>query len=197
MYELFASVGVIHECPSDNTLAPRRGTLFSISSRSCGELDSGALDVVVGIRPRLQASSHISDKLGMWLSRDDVVNTLPIRGPGTIECTRRASLGAGEERVNVGKLFVSRKPQKRGSVAVTHPGVPPKCPNHLTAIMSYSYTSSRVRIYPNKHIVAAGHSTTSTIQTRSKHILMFPRIGHSVCQAICNSKKSDSVGLAY
>ena len=59
----------------------------------------------------------------MWLSRDDVVNTFPIRGPGTAECTRRVSLEDGEEGVDEGKLAVTRKPQKRGSVAVTQPGV--------------------------------------------------------------------------
>ena len=59
---------------------------------------------MVRIRIRLQVNSDISDKLAMWLSRDDIVNTFPIRGPGTVECTRRASLGDGEECVDEGKL---------------------------------------------------------------------------------------------
>ena len=46
----------------------------------------------------------------------------------------------------------------------------------------------------SKQIVAAGHSTNSTFQIRPKYILLFPRIGHSICRAICNNK-SDSVGL--
>ena len=84
----------------------------------------------------------------MWLLRDDVINTIPIRGPGTAECTRCASLGVGEERVDEGKLVVTRKPQKRGSVAVTHPGVPAICPNYFTILLnSHSYTSSSVIIY--------------------------------------------------
>ena len=69
---------------------------------------------MVRIRIRLQVNSDISDKLAMWLSRDYIVNTFPIRGPGTVECTRRASLGDGEECVDEGKLVVTRKPQKRG-----------------------------------------------------------------------------------
>ena len=67
--------------------------------------------------------------LAVWLSRDGVVNTFPIRGPGTVECTRRAYLEDGEDRVDEGKLVVTRKPQKRGFVSVTHPGVSPICPN--------------------------------------------------------------------
>ena len=55
---------------------------------------------------RLQVNSDISNKLAMWLSRDNVVNTFPIRGSGTVECTRRASLGDGEECVDEGKLVV-------------------------------------------------------------------------------------------
>ena len=130
-----------------NTLAPWGGSLFSITSESARESDSGAHYVVVGIRTRLQANSDISDKLAVWLSRDDVVNTFPIRGPGTVECTRRASLGDGEECVDEGKLVVTHKPQKRGAVAVTHPGVPAICPNYFTTLHSYSYTSSSVSIY--------------------------------------------------
>ena len=34
---------------------------------------------------RLQVNSDISNKLAMWLSRDNVVNTFPIRGSGTVE----------------------------------------------------------------------------------------------------------------
>ena len=83
-----------------------------ITSEYAAESDSGAHDVVVELRTRLQVNSNISDKLTVWLSRDDVVNTFPIRGPGTVECTRRASLGDGEEHVNEGKLVVTRKPQK-------------------------------------------------------------------------------------
>ena len=45
----------------------------------------------------------------MWLSRDNIVNTFSIRGPCTVECTRRASLGDGEECVDEGKLVVTRK----------------------------------------------------------------------------------------
>ena len=102
---------------------------------------------MVGIRTRLQVNSDISDKLAVWLSRDDVVNTFLIRRPGTVECTRRASLGDGEECVDEGKLVVTRKPQKRGSIAVTHPDVPAICPNYFTTLLSYSYTSSSVSIY--------------------------------------------------
>ena len=73
---------------------------------------SGAHDVVVGIRTRLQVNSDISDELAVWLSGDNVVNTFSIRGPGTVECTKRASLGDGEEHVDEGKLDVTRKPKK-------------------------------------------------------------------------------------
>ena len=71
---------------------PCRGSLFSITTEFAGESDSGAHDVVVGIRTRLQVNSNISDKLTVWLSRDDVVNTFLIHGTGAVECTRRASL---------------------------------------------------------------------------------------------------------
>ena len=131
----------------------------------------------------------------MWLSRDDVVNTFPIRGPGTVECTRRASLGDGEECVDEGELVATRKPQKRGSVAVAHPGVPAICPKYFTVLLSHTRTNSSVSIYLNKQIIAAGHSTNSTFQIRLKHILLFLRIGHSICRAIRHNK-SDSVGLA-
>ena len=75
------------------------GSLFSITSKFAGESDSGAHDVVVGIRTRLQVNS------------------------------------------------VTRKPQMRGSVAVTHPGVPAICPDYFKLLLSYSYTSSSVSIY--------------------------------------------------
>ena len=144
----FASVGVRRDCSSVNTLAPCGGSLYLITSESVGESDSGAHKVVVGTRTRLQVNSDISDKLAVWLSRDDVVNTFPIRGPGTVECTRRASLGDGEERADEGKLVVTRKPQKRGFVAVTHPGVPAICHNYFTTLLlSHSYTSFSVGIY--------------------------------------------------
>ena len=120
----FASVGVRRDCSSVNTLAPCGGSFFSITSEFAGKSDFGAHDVVVGIRTRLQVDTGISDKLAVWLSRDDVVNTFPIRGPVSVECTRRASLGDGEECVDEGKFVVTRKPQKRGSVAVAHLSVP-------------------------------------------------------------------------
>ena len=104
MNQPFASVGVRRDCSSVNTLAPCGGSLFSITSKSPWEADSCAYDIVVRIRIRLQVNSDISDKLAMWLSRDDIVNTFPIRGAGTVECTRRASLGDGEECVDEGKL---------------------------------------------------------------------------------------------
>ena len=59
----FVSVGVSRNCSSVNTLAPCRGSLFSITSESPWDSDSGAHDVVVGIRMRLQVNSDISDKL--------------------------------------------------------------------------------------------------------------------------------------
>ena len=146
LYQPFVSVGIRRDCSSVNTLAPCGGSVFSITSESAGGSDSGTHDVVVGIRTRLQVNSDISDKLAVWLSRDGVVNTFPIRGPCTVECTRRAYLEDGEDRVDEGKLVVTRKPQKRGFVSVTRPGVPPIYPNYFT-ILSYSYTSSSVSIY--------------------------------------------------
>ena len=101
---------------------------------------------------RLQVNSDISNKLAMWLSRDNVVNTFPIRGSGTVECTRRASLGDGEECVDEGKLVVTRKPQERGSVAVAQPGVPAVCPNYFTVLFSYTYTSSSISIYLSRYM---------------------------------------------
>ena len=43
----------------------KRGSLFSITSKSPWKSDSGAHDIVVGIRIRLQVNSDISDKLAM------------------------------------------------------------------------------------------------------------------------------------
>ena len=168
------------------------GSLLLITSESAGELDSDTHDDVVGIRTWLQVNSDTSYKLAVWLSRDDVVNTFRIRGPGTVECTIRAPLGDGKQRVDEGKLVVSRKPQKRGSVAVTHPGIPAICPNYFTTLLSYSYIRSSVSIYSNKQIVAAGLSTNNTIQIRPKHILLFSCIRHRICRAIYHNK-SDSV----
>ena len=99
---------------------------------------------MVGIRARLD--SDISDKLAVRVPCD-VVNTFPICGPGTVECNRCASLGDGEESVDEGKLVVTRKPQKQGSIAVTDPGVPPISPNYFTILLSYSYTSSSISVY--------------------------------------------------
>ena len=146
LYQPIASVSVQRNCSSVNILASCEGSLLLITSESAGESDSGSHDVVVGIHTRLQVNSGISDKPAVWLTRD-VVSTFSIRGPGTVECTRRAFLGDGEERVDEGKLVVTRKPQKRGSVAVIHPGVPPICPSYFTTILSYSYTSSSVSLY--------------------------------------------------
>ena len=49
---------------------------------------------------RRQVDSDISDKLAVWLPRDDVVKTILIYGPGTFECTRHSPLGDGEERLD-------------------------------------------------------------------------------------------------
>ena len=87
MNQPFASVGVRRDCSSVNTLAPCGGSLFSITGKSPWEADSCAHDIVVRVRMRLQVNSDISNKLAMWLSRDNVVNTFPIRGSGTVECT--------------------------------------------------------------------------------------------------------------
>ena len=145
MNQPFASVGVRRDSSSKNTLAPCGGSLFSIKSEPAGESDSA--DVVVGIRTRLQVDSDVSDRLAVWLPRGDVVKKFLIRGPGTVECTRRASLGDGEERVDQGKHVVTRKPQKRGSVPVTDPGVPPIGSNYLTILLSDSNTSLKISIY--------------------------------------------------
>ena len=117
--------------------------MFKVTSESA-ECDTH--DAVVGIRTRLQVNRDVSDKLRVWLPRDDVVKTFPIRGPGTVECTRRVFFRDVEDRVDVGKLVVTRKPQKRGSVAITDPTVPPICSNYFTTLLSYSYTSSSVSI---------------------------------------------------
>ena len=61
----FASVGVRRDCSSVNTLAPCGGSLLSITSKSPWESDSGAHDIVVGIRIWLQVNSDISDRLAM------------------------------------------------------------------------------------------------------------------------------------
>ena len=60
-----ASAGVRRDCSSVNTLAPCGGSLFSITSKSPWDSDSGAHDVVVGVRMRLQVNSDISDKLAV------------------------------------------------------------------------------------------------------------------------------------
>ena len=65
LYQPFASVGVRRDCSSVNTLAPYGGSLFSIMSESAGDSDSGAHDVVVGIRTRLQVNIDFSDKLAV------------------------------------------------------------------------------------------------------------------------------------
>ena len=53
LYQPFASFGVRRNCSSVNTLAPCGGSVFSITSESAGDSDSGTHDVVVGIRTRL------------------------------------------------------------------------------------------------------------------------------------------------
>ena len=95
-----------------NTFTPCRGSLFSVTSESAGEPDSGANDVVVDIRTLLQVKSDVSDKLGVWLLRDDAFKSFSIRGLGNVGCTRCASIGDGEESVDEGKLVVTRKPKK-------------------------------------------------------------------------------------
>ena len=95
-----------------NTFTPCRDSLFLVTSESVGEPDSGANDVVVDICTLLQVNSDVSDKLGVWLLRDDAFKSFSIHGLGNVECTRRASLGDGEEGVDEGKLVVTRKPKK-------------------------------------------------------------------------------------
>ena len=92
LYQLFASVVVRRDRSAINTLAPSEGSLFSATSDSAGESDCDTHNVVVGIRTLLQVNSDVSDKLGAWLSRNYVVKTFPVRGLGTVECTRRSSL---------------------------------------------------------------------------------------------------------
>ena len=140
LYQSFAAVVVRGGCSSINTLMPRGGSLVKVTSESA---ECNTHDAVVGIRTRLQVNRDVWDKLRVWLPRDDVVKTFPIRGQ---VCTRRVSLRDGEDRVDVGKLVVTRKPQKRGFVAITGPIVSPICPNYFTALLSYSYTSSSVSI---------------------------------------------------
>ena len=142
LYPSFAAVVVRGGCSSINTLMPCGGSLFKVTSESA-ECDTH--DAVVGIRTRLQVNRNVSDKIRVWLPRDDVVKTFHIRGPDTVECTRRVLFRDGEKRVDVGKL-VTRKPLNRGSVAITGPSVPPICPNYFTTLLSYSYTSSSVNI---------------------------------------------------
>ena len=108
LYQSFAAVVVRGGCSSIDTLMPYGGSLFSVTSESAGDSDCGAHDAVIRVRTRLQVNRDVSDKLGVWLSRDDVVGMCPIRRPGTVECTRRASLRNGEERVDKGKLVVAR-----------------------------------------------------------------------------------------
>ena len=132
LYQPFASsVGVRRDCSSINTLAPCGGPLFSITSESAAESDYGAHDVVVGIRTRLQVNIDVSDKLAVWSSRDDVVETFSIRGPSIVECTKRASLEDGEERVDEGKLVVTREPQKARFRCCPRPG----CPSHMLQLL--------------------------------------------------------------
>ena len=94
-----------------NTFAPCRDSLFSVTSESAGEPYSRANDVVVGIRTLLQVNSDVSDKLGVWLLRDDASKSFSIRGLRNVECQRCASLGDGNESVDEGKLVVTRKPK--------------------------------------------------------------------------------------
>ena len=126
LYQSFAAVVVRGGCSSINTLMPCGGSLFKVTTEPA-ECDTH--DTVVGIRTRLEMNRDVSNELRVWLPRDDVVKTFPIHGPGTVKCTRRVSLRDGEEPVDVGKLVVTRKPQKRGSVAITGPSVPSICPN--------------------------------------------------------------------
>ena len=50
------------------------GARYFRTSESARESDSDAQDIVVGTCTRLQVNSDISNKLAVWLSRDDVVN---------------------------------------------------------------------------------------------------------------------------
>ena len=90
LYQSFAVAIVRGGCSFINTLMPCGGSLFKVTSESAAECDTH--DAVVGIRTRLQVNRDVSDKLRVWLPRDDVVKTFSIRGPGTVECTRHVSL---------------------------------------------------------------------------------------------------------
>ena len=59
LYQPFPSVGVRRDCSFVNTLAPCEGLLSLTTSEFAGQSDSGAHDVVVGIRTRLQVSSGV------------------------------------------------------------------------------------------------------------------------------------------
>ena len=96
LYQSFAAVVFRGGCSPINTLMPCGCSLFKVTSESA-ECDTH--DAVVGIRTRLQVNRDVSDKLRVWLPRDDVVKTFPIRGPGTVECTRRVPFRDGEECV--------------------------------------------------------------------------------------------------
>ena len=78
-----------------------------VTSGSAEESNSGAHDVVVGIRTRLQVKMNVSDELAVCLLLDDVVKMFSIRGSGTIECSRGAFHEDREERVDEGKLVVT------------------------------------------------------------------------------------------
>ena len=95
LYQPSAWVRVRHDCSPINIFAPCGGSLFSITSESARESDCGAHNAVAIIRTRLHADSDVSGKLAVWLPCDDVIKPILIRGPGTVECTKRASLGNG------------------------------------------------------------------------------------------------------
>ena len=77
LYQSFAAVVVRGGCSSINTLMPRGGSLVKVTSESA---ECNTHDAVVGIRTRLQVNRDVWDKLRVWLPRDDVVKTFPIRG---------------------------------------------------------------------------------------------------------------------
>ena len=149
----FAPVGISRDCSSVKTLAPCGDSPFLIASESAGELDGGAHNVLVGIRTRLQVNIDASDNLAVRLPRENVVKTFPIRRSGTVEYTRCASLGDGEERVDEGKLAVPRKPQKRGFIAVTDPGFPPIDPDYFSTTL---FRSSALGVYARRSQIGAG-----------------------------------------
>ena len=79
MYQSFTSVGVRRDYSLVKTLTTCGGSLFSITRKSVGKSDCGAHDIiVVGIRTWLQVNSNVSDKVAVWLRRDDIVKTFPI-----------------------------------------------------------------------------------------------------------------------